>query len=66
MPFYDYQCQTCEETFEFFHNISKKHEDKCEKCGGDLVRLIGSGTVFIFKGSGFYTTDYKKSHTPDS
>ena len=60
MPTYTYQCQSCEKTQDFFHAISAKPRIKCEACGGQCKRLIGSGAGIIFKGSGFYETDYKK------
>lgn len=61
MPTYDYECQKCKHKFEFFQSMTAKPLDKCPKCGGKVKRLIGSGAGFIFKGSGFYATDYKKS-----
>jgi len=60
VPTYTYQCQSCEKTKDFFHAISAKPRIKCETCGGRCKRLIGSGAGIIFKGSGFYETDYKK------
>ncbi len=61
MPTYDYKCLDCESSFEIFQSITEKPVAKCEKCGGRLKRLIGKGGGIIFKGSGFYVTDYKKS-----
>lgn len=61
MPTYDYECTKCGHHFEYFQNINDKHLDKCPKCKGKLKRLIGSGAGIIFKGSGFYATDYRKS-----
>jgi putative FmdB family regulatory protein len=60
MPNYDYECKKCG-VFEIFQNMSAKPLDKCPTCKGKVKRLIGSGAGFIFKGSGFYATDYKKS-----
>jgi putative FmdB family regulatory protein len=60
MPTYDYECTKCEHTFEVFQQMKDKHLTKCPKCGAKLKRLIGSGSGIIFKGSGFYATDYKK------
>jgi putative FmdB family regulatory protein len=60
MPTYDYECTKCSHNFEAFQQMSDKHLTKCPKCGGKLKRLIGSGSGIIFKGSGFYSTDYKK------
>ncbi len=63
MPTYDYECTKCGHTFEAFQRMSDKPLARCPKCGSALRRLIGSGLGVIFKGSGFYTTDYKKSST---
>ena len=61
MPTYDYECMSCGNVFEVFQNINDKRLDKCPKCGKKVKRLIGSGAGIIFKGSGFYATDYRKS-----
>jgi putative FmdB family regulatory protein len=62
MPTYDYECKSCGKTFEIFQSISEAVKKKCPSCGKQkLVRLIGAGAGFIFKGSGFYTTDYRSS-----
>lgn len=67
MPTYDYQCPDCGHEFEAFHSISAKPIKKCPKCGKRKVkRLIGSGGGVIFKGTGFYQTDYKGSSKPAS
>jgi len=59
MPTYDYKCKNCGYTFEFFQFMSQNPKRKCPKCGKlKLQRLIGSGGGVIFKGSGFYQTDY--------
>ena len=58
MPTYDYVCLKCNDKFESFHSM-KKRIIKCKKCGGKLKRLIGKGAGIIFKGTGFYETDYK-------
>jgi putative FmdB family regulatory protein len=60
MPHYDFECLSCHHKFEMFQNMSDKVLSKCPKCGKKVKRLIGSGTGLIFKGSGFYATDYKK------
>jgi putative FmdB family regulatory protein len=62
MPTYEYQCQKCRHRHEAFQSIIAKPLAKCPKCGGRLKRLIGSGSGFLFKGSGFYTTDYRSKH----
>lgn len=60
MPTYDYECLSCNSTFELFQSISAKPAQKCVLCGKDGVRrLIGAGGGVIFKGPGFYQTDYK-------
>jgi len=60
MPTYDYSCESCEHQFEQFQSITAKPLKKCPECGRmSLKRLIGSGAGVIFKGSGFYQTDYR-------
>ncbi|MDP6118588.1 MAG: zinc ribbon domain-containing protein [Planctomycetota bacterium] len=61
MPTYDYECQIeeCGHTFEAFQSISARPLRKCPECGGKVKRLIGAGAGLIFKGSGFYITDYR-------
>lgn len=62
MPTYDYECSACEHRFELFQSITAKPIRKCPQCGEMTVRrLIGSGGAIIFKGSGFYQTDYRSS-----
>ena len=61
MPTYDYKCLSCDHSFELFQSMSEDPVTKCYKCNGKLKRLIGAGTGPIFKGSGFYQTDYKNS-----
>ncbi|MGE5197036.1 MAG: FmdB family zinc ribbon protein [Deltaproteobacteria bacterium] len=60
MPTYDYECTKCGHKFEAFQNITAPSLDKCPKCGKKVKRLISSGAGLIFKGSGFYSTDYRK------
>jgi putative FmdB family regulatory protein len=60
MPTYDYECGTCGEKFEKFQSITAPAIRKCPSCGKLAVRrLIGTGAGVIFKGSGFYQTDYR-------
>lgn len=59
MPTYDYTCQDCGHTFEVFQRMDARKLGKCPRCGGKLKRLIGTGAGIIFKGSGFYATDYR-------
>ena len=63
MPTYDYFCKDCTETFEIFQSINDDHAEngrKCPKCMGAVKRVFSPGAGLIFKGSGFYITDYKK------
>ncbi len=65
MPTYEYECDDCKYFFELFQNISEKKLEKCPKCGGGRIRrLISGGAGLIFKGTGFYITDYKKTPLP--
>ena len=60
MPTYEYGCESCKYKFEKFQPITDKAVKKCPKCGKLKVkRLIGSGAGIIFRGSGFYQTDYR-------
>lgn len=59
MPTYDYKCKECGITFEYFQKMTDEHIKSCIECDGEVKRLIGSGMTPIFKGSGFYETDYK-------
>ncbi|MBN02455.1 MAG: FmdB family transcriptional regulator [Planctomycetaceae bacterium] len=60
MPTYDYECDACGHTFELFQSISEPVKRKCPECGkSKLRRLFGTGAAVVFKGSGFYQTDYR-------
>jgi len=62
MPTYDYVCDACGHEFELFQSIKADPEKKCPECGKNMLRrLIGPGAAVIFKGSGFYQTDYRSS-----
>lgn len=62
MPTYDYRCNACGHEFELFQSMSEGVKKKCPACGKlKLERLIGTGSALIFKGSGFYETDYRSS-----
>ncbi|MDD5120396.1 MAG: zinc ribbon domain-containing protein [Candidatus Omnitrophica bacterium] len=66
MPTYEYQCLVCNYKFEALQSIKEKPKTKCPKCGQKLKKLISSTAGFIFKGSGFYATDYKKPPKPEA
>lgn len=61
MPNYDYVCDTCKKEFEVFQSMKDPHLTKCmdESCPGTVKRKLGVGAGFVFKGSGFYITDYR-------
>jgi putative FmdB family regulatory protein len=60
MPTYEYKCKSCGHKFEKFHSMTAAPIKKCPECGKRTVeRLIGTGAALIFKGSGFYITDYR-------
>ena len=59
MPTYEYECQKCRKRHDAFQSITAKPLTKCPKCGGKVKRLLGSGSGFLFKGQGFYITDYR-------
>jgi len=62
MPTYEYQCLDCGRKVEYFQYISEPPVTECASCHGRLTRLVSAGVGLIFKGSGFYITDYKKSN----
>lgn len=60
MPTYEYHCDACEHNFDEFQSINDKPLKKCPKCGkSKLRRVFGTGAAILFKGSGFYQTDYR-------
>ena len=59
MPTYDYKCKACNHQFEAFQRMSDDPLQECPQSKGEVYRLISGGTGLIFKGSGFYITDYK-------
>lgn len=61
MPTYEYQCEECRYRFEKIQPISALPLTECPECRGKVIRLIGCGSAVIFKGSGFYQTDYRSS-----
>jgi putative FmdB family regulatory protein len=67
MPNYDYVCDACRHKFEEFQSMKAAALKKCPKCGKNkLRRLMGTGGGVLFKGSGFYQTDYKSSSSKES
>ncbi len=66
MPTYDYECTDCGYSFEYFQSMSDEPLKTCPKCGGKVRRLIGGGLGVIFKGSGFYVTDNRKTNSASS
>lgn len=66
MPTYTYACSKCGHAFDVFHAMSAAPKVRCEKCKAACKKQLGSGAGFIFKGSGFYETDFKdKKGTPE-
>ena len=59
MPTYEYRCKSCKHAFEALQSISAAPLRRCPKCGKGVERLISAGAGIIFKGSGFYQTDYR-------
>lgn len=65
MPTYEYLCLKCGGRFDRLQSITEAPLKKCESCGGKVERQIGSGAGLIFKGTGFYITDYKRGSSSD-
>lgn len=65
MPTYEYECQKCGHRFEEFQSMKDEPLKKCPQCKGKVKRLIGAGAGLLFKGSGFYITDYRSSGYSD-
>lgn len=66
MPTYEYKCLACDTQFEKFQGITAPPIEECPECGGKVKRLIGAGAGLIFKGSGFYSTDYRSEGYKES
>jgi len=61
MPTYEFKCPNGHVFEKFFQQMSDKQHERCPKCGKRATRLISGGVGLVFKGSGFYTTDYKRA-----
>jgi len=59
VPTYEYECRKCGHRFEVFQSMKDEALKVCEECGGEVRRLVSGGAGIIFKGSGFYQTDYR-------
>jgi len=59
MPTYDYRCKKCGHRFELYHSIKDDAPKRCPKCRSRAERVPSSGAGLLFKGSGFYITDYR-------
>ncbi len=67
MPTYDYKCENCNETFEIFQSIKDSPAKLCPSCGHEtLKKMVSLPAGLIFKGTGFYLTDYKKKSSPST
>ena len=66
MPTYEYKCLACDVRFEKFQGITAPALEECPECNGKVKRLIGAGAGLIFKGSGFYITDYRSEGYKES
>ncbi|MBM3859678.1 MAG: zinc ribbon domain-containing protein [Verrucomicrobia bacterium] len=60
MPTYEYECLKCHHRFDVFQRITEPPKKSCPQCRGRVRRLMGTGAGLLFKGSGFYITDYRK------
>lgn len=59
MPTYDYECKKCNKIFEVFQSIKAEKLKTCPECGSEVKRLLGTGSGVVFKGTGWYVTDFK-------
>jgi putative FmdB family regulatory protein len=65
MPTYQYRCSSCGHEFEEFQSITEDPIERCPRCGKKTHRIISGGAGFLFKGSGFYITDYRSKEYKD-
>ena len=63
MPTYDYRCTKCEHALEVFHGMTDEPVVECPECGARCERVISGGAGVVFKGKGFYSTDYGKGNS---
>ena len=61
MPTYEYECDKCGHRFEVFQSMTEPARKRCPKCRGKVRRLVSGGAGIVFKGSGFYATDYRST-----
>ena len=68
MPTYECECKKCNKTFEIFQSIKAEKLKNCPECGSEIKRLLGTGSGLVFKGTGWYVTDFKNKGggKPDS
>jgi putative FmdB family regulatory protein len=66
MPTYEYQCQNCGYRVEYFQSMKEPPRTECPRCQGEIKRMVSKGAGLIFKGTGFYITDYKKREDKSS
>jgi putative FmdB family regulatory protein len=64
LPTYEYECTRCHHVFEEFRSITAPRRQRCPQCRGKVERLISGGSGIVFRGSGFYVTDSRKSSRP--
>jgi len=64
MPTYEYECTVCGRITDVFHGMNAKPRVKCPECGSRTKKKFGAGAGIIFKGTGFYETDYKRKSAP--
>ncbi len=63
MPTYSYKCEACSHRYDAFQSMKEDPHEICPECKGKVVRIIGLGGGIVFKGKGFYVTDYRKAES---
>ncbi|MFN3604474.1 MAG: FmdB family zinc ribbon protein [Leptonema sp. (in: bacteria)] len=66
MPTYTYKCISCGHQYEKLQKITSQPDTTCPECNGEVERLIGAGVGIVFKGTGFYVTDYKNKNNSNN